>query len=457
MIKIILLILIFMLSPIAVYGNINEITGHAYLLKERSTGRIIVSHNIDDIIYPASTIKILTALIALDYIAEDDIITVGNEIYYMPAGSSHAGHFLGEQISGINLIRGLLLRSGNDTSNIAVAHVARIITGETLPFTEAETLFTNLMNDRSYELGATSSNFTNAHGFFHPEMVVTARDLAIISDYAINNPIIRKIVSETHFEGYGATGSNIVTTREISWASTNRLLAGEFYYPYAIGFKTGFHDQAGHCFIGVASKDGIELISVIMGSNNLDRWRDTATLFEYGFNNYAIRDIQLASTAIGQIEIENPRWGTSSHVDFFGIDNFRYYLSQNEFDNLIRTVSFNEGIYTLEDGVRLFKAPMAAGDRIGNIRYTLNGIEIFNNPILIQDNVFPWSVLSSFVYVVGVVSEDPFSITSIAFFFGLFFVLAILFWIIKFFVVFSMKKSKDPFKRKKSRNRGYGQ
>ena len=443
-IKVFLTAVFVLLSSVNVVASPQDITGTAYLLKERSTGRIIASYNPDMIIYPASTIKILTALVALDYINVDDVITVGTEIYYMPRGSSHAGHTYAEQISGINLIRGLLLRSGNDTSNIVAAHVARIITGEELPFPEAEKLFTDLMNEKARYIGTTVSNFTNAHGFHDPDMFVTAYELALISDFALNNEVIRQIASEITFEGNSADNmAGTTRTRELSWHTTNRLLAGEFEYPHTIGLKTGFHDQAGRCLVAAAQRQNISLISVVMGSVDPDRWTDTIRLFEYGFNNYSIRTIHNPNEPIISITIENPRWGDPYTIETFGTESFSFFLTAQEYDDIVRTIIYNDDIANIdEDGAVYFLAPLSYGDVIGTVTYTLDGVELFRDTIVLTENVLAWSVIYSIIYVIGLLRDDPFSIIGAAFLFGFGFTIIVLYQIVKICVTISRRRSR---------------
>ena len=422
-----------------VYANEDlDITGTAVILLERSTGRVLYGRNIDGLVYPASMIKVLTSIVLLDHMDIDDIIRVGREIYYVPAGSSRAGHVYAENITGLNILRGLILPSGNDTANVAVAHVARAVSGTTLPFPEAEALFANLMNERAREIGATNSNFTNAHGFHDPEMRVTVRDLAIIAEYALDIPIIAEVAMELNYQGssWPDAPANVRTTN-FNWNNTNRLLVGEFYNPDVIGLKTGFHTPAGWTFIGAARRGNMELVSVIAGSYAETRWHDTTALFNYGFETYAMRPVHVGSSVIEEISIQNPRWGYQDTTQVRGTANFIHLLSQAELNAIERElVFFDEFVYTpyytyydQYDGATndvSFVAPLYAGYVIGEVIYTLNGQELFRDNIVIQEDIPEWTRLSSLQYAINYLIENPFSIFGLSFILGVIFLLIII-------------------------------
>lgn len=429
-----------------------EIVGTAVILLETSTGRILYERNIDELVYPASMIKVLTAIVLLDYLLPEDVIRVGNEIYYVPFGSSRAGHIYGEHITGLNLLRGLLLPSGNDTANIVASHVSYVASGYEMPFSEAEEFFANMMNERARQIGANSSNFTNAHGFHNPYMKVTVRDLATIAMYALNINVIRDVASEISYVGYGLPWAyEGVPTTHFSWNNTNRLLVGEYYNPYAIGLKTGFHTPAGWTFTGAAYKDGIELVSVIAGSYSLRRWEDTNTLFNYAFENYEMRQVHVGNNLVEEIHINNPRWGQPNVAQLRSVSNFSYYLSEVEFNSIQKRIEFSlDNVYTRSgnetyyqnyyiDGEDYemqqlsFVAPLFEGEVMGNVIYTLNGEEIFRDYLVLSHNVYEWSYISSFLFVVDYLRENPFSIFGLSFILGVIFLLIVAVNVFSFF------------------------
>ena len=426
------------------YAVSREIYGTGVLLMERSTGRVIFEQNKNMLIYPASMIKVLTVLVALEHMNLHEIVVVGDEINYVPFGSSVAGHFIGEHITAENLLYALLLPSGNDTANVVVAHVAYLITGYRMPFPEAEALFTGLMNELAIRVGATSSYFTNAHGFHDTRMRVTALDLATIANYAMDNNIIRQVAGTILREGMSAIGVD-GPTREISWHNTNRLLVSEFHFPYATGLKTGFHTPAGHSFIGTAinPENGLEFITVIGGSTTNQRWIDTVYLFEYAFANYSIETIHIGNNVVIEVDVKNPRWGDDETIDLFGTSNFSSLLSVSEIQRIGREIYlFDEPFYVTENYERLLVAPAYAGQILGEVRYVLDGDVIFVDNIVNRNYIHEWSYLASLEYVVNFVVENPISIISLSAY------LAIIFFII---IVVSVTSSIIKFRRKRRR------
>ncbi|MCL1924832.1 MAG: D-alanyl-D-alanine carboxypeptidase [Defluviitaleaceae bacterium] len=449
--KLIIFLLIFLFIIFDnTYAVERELTGTGIILMERSTGRVIYEQNSNMLIYPASMIKVLTTIVALEHMDMNEIVVVGEEINHVPFGSSTAGHFIGEHITGRNLIYGLLLPSGNDTSNVVAAHVAYLVTGNSdMHFEEAEAIFINLMNEKARSIGAESSYFTNAHGFHDPRMRVTASDLALIANYAMNNAIIREVASTISIEtqsAYGVTGA----TRDLNWFNTNRLLTGEFYYPYAIGLKTGFHTPAGHSFIGVASKDGLEFITVIGGSTANQRWIDTTYLFEYAFANYSIETIHIGNNAVSEFPIKNRRWGDNSYINTYGTTNFSSLFSLEELARIERElVLFEDPFYIDSDGHRFLVAPLYAGNMLGEIIYRLDGEVIFTDNIVTRTDIYAWSYISSIQYMINYVIENPISIISLSAYLGIIFFLMILIRVISFIV----KLVKRRKKRKKYNSR----
>jgi len=401
-------------------SNHIEIRGTAAILMERSTGRVIFEYNPDLVLYPASMTKTLTALVALDYMAENDIVVVGTEINYVPPGSSRAGHILGEHITGLNLIRGLMMPSGNDTANIVAAHVARQHTGnDELSFTEAEEIFTNLMNERAREIGAVNSNFANAHGFHDPNLYTTVRELAMIANVAMEHEAIRKVSAEAVFvgnSGGGLVDSNALT-REINWFTHNRLLAGPFHNADVTGLKTGFTDQAGFCLIGSAERNGIEFISVVTGFTVADhRWPDTSALFNYGFDNYSLRIVQHSAIALDEIEIYDPKWGHNTSVQVFGDEDYVHFLTVEERNSIVRTITYDPEKLMIEESEEGTKevlgliAPLSAGQIIGRVEYTLNGDILFSGNIIIDEYIYERTFFTDATYIFDYLRDNAISI-----------------------------------------------
>lgn len=423
---IILLITIIININNSIYANNTsqlEVTGTAAILMEKSTGRVIFDYNADLKIYPASMIKVLTALVTLDYIDPYEVIVVGTEINNVSLAYSRAGHVVGEHITGLNLIRGLLIPSGNDTANIVVMNVARRVTNNNnISYEEAEKIFTDLMNQKARELGAYNSNFTNAHGSHNPDLYTTVRDLAIIGKRAMENEIIKMIASEAVFTGNSA-GNQVkpnIRTTDFNWFNTNRLLAGQHFNADVTGLKTGFTDQAGHSLIGTAEREGIELISVVSGSVNPDRWTDTTALFRYGFNNYTIELLQSTSEPLDEIKIHNHRWGEAESVEVFSLEEFTFFLNEEEKKLLTVDIIYDiEKVVIIEDEEEnesiFLLAPIKQGERIGEVIHRLDGDIIYTGDIILNEDVNARTLLSSVLFVASFLRDNAFSIFGLSF------------------------------------------
>ena len=238
------------------------------ILMESYTGEVIFEKNMNDKIFPASMTKILTALVAIEYFDLDDLIIVGDEINYKPDGSSVAYNIDGESILFKNLLRGLMIPSGNESANvIAKAVISKIKNDGNMDFYEAEAAFSELMNDKAKSLGAINSNFKNAHGFHDEDHYTTVYDLAIISRSAMENDFLNQIVKEVFFSGNGAgdKAGNHLLTQVYNWQTHNELIIkdNQNYYEYATGIKTGFTDEAGYCLAASAQKDGMSLVAIV--------------------------------------------------------------------------------------------------------------------------------------------------------------------------------------------------
>ena len=432
------------MSSVTAFGNPVDdldITGTAVILVERASGRVLYERNPDMPIYPASMITMMTAIILLEHAEPEDILRVNREIYYTPFGASIAAHVFGDHISVHNLLRGIILQSGSDTANVIVGNVARIVTGETLPFAEAEALFVELMNEKARELGAYNTNFTNAHGFHDENMTTTVRDLSIIAGYATDIPIINEIARELYFVGPTAEGEGL-QVREINWQNTNRLLFGEFFNPDVTGLKTGFHTPAGWCLAATGYRDGMELITIIAGSYDRERWVDTTALMNYAFDNYITQLIHTSQSAVSEIDIYNPRWGDESRLEVVGTRDFSYLLSDAELSRIVTTIQWNEDLMSQPQSLE-FVAPFTAGDIMGQVVYTLDGRELFRDNLVITADVEEWSYGASLVYVVNFLRENPFSIFGLSFLLAVIFLLIVIVKFIAFIIRVSNYKSKD--------------
>lgn len=409
----------------------------AAIMIEETTGKILYSKDADKKMFPASTTKILTAIVALDYLSPDELIVVGREINSVPLGSSIAGHIAGETLRADNLIRGLIIPSGSDTACVIAIEVARRVSGdESISYANAEKLFCDLMNKKAVSLGATNSNFVNPHGLHDENHYTTARDMALISKEALKNPLIREIAKEKEFRGNGA-GENpdpSLKTQQYNWKSRNELLLQkDFYYSYATGIKTGFTDEAGSCLTASAAKDGKQYISVVFFSTDAGRWSDTVKLFDYGFETFNNETIQEKGQVLGQIGIDNPRLGDAEKITAVSNDTFTSFMSKDELSWIVKEIKYNEELIAPATDTADFKlkTPISVNDVIGKVSYYLDGELLFTGDVISQDEALQRTFSTDTDYYFNKFKAAVFSVNAIPYWIGGIIIIIVLILIIK--------------------------
>lgn len=250
------------------------------VLMEAKSGRIIFEKDPDTLRHPASTTKILTILLGCTMVEDVNMTVTVSERAAMveDPDSSLMNLRAGEEIPFIDVLYGAALLSGNDAANV----IAETVSGSVENFVE-------LMNNYVSTLGCENTHFNNPHGLTDPYHYTTAADMAKITQAAMSNSLFRQIVASTSY-----TVSKTNMTRAHTISNGNILLINgteenpnKYYYPYAIGVKTGTTNAAQYCLVSAAEKDGVELISVVYYSDkNTGRWRDTIRLFDFGFSQY---------------------------------------------------------------------------------------------------------------------------------------------------------------------------
>jgi D-alanyl-D-alanine carboxypeptidase (penicillin-binding protein 5/6) len=264
------------------YINPNDLDGKYVMVYNKTTNEIIYEKNPDEICYPASTTKLLTACVALEYISADTIFTVGDELSLVPPDSSLAYIEEGEKISLKDLVYAMLLPSGNDASYTVAVNVARRVSGDSkMSAEDGIEYFAELMNKTAQNIGMSNSNFVVPDGFHDDEHYVTARDMMKLLLYLDNFPLIQEAGSTYRYEVTVSSGQDYI------WLNSNRLIdKSSVYYYEGVGLgKTGFHDDAGHCIAFNCNKNGIELYVVVMDSQTAAyRNRDCINLLNMVYN-----------------------------------------------------------------------------------------------------------------------------------------------------------------------------
>ena len=246
------------------------INSRAYVVIDRNSNTILIGKNENQKKKMASTTKIMTALVVIEHCNLSDTVEISKKA--ANTGGSRLGLKTGDNITVYDLLYGLMMRSGNDAAVALAEHVAGSITD-----------FSNLMNEKAKNLGLSNTHFVTPHGLDEDEHYTTAYELAILSNYAMNNEIFSKIVGTKNYtitiNGYPKTLTN-----------TNELL-GVLNGVY--GIKTGFTNGANRCLVTCCKRGDMDIICVVLGADTKKyRTTDSIKLIEYAFHNFTYVNIE---------------------------------------------------------------------------------------------------------------------------------------------------------------------
>ena len=343
-----------------------EIAATSYILIDAVTGKIIVEENADEALPPASLTKIMTAYIAVEEIMNGNLsladkVHISEKAWRMEGSKMFVG--VNSQISVEDLLRGIIIQSGNDASVAIAEHIAG-----------SEEAFADMMNQYSEVLGMSSSFFMNSSGLdtevYYNTM--SARDLSILAQATISR----------HEDYYPIYAEREFTYNDIRQTNRNSLL---FRDRNVDGMKTGWTDAAGYCLVASAERDGMRLISVVMGTvSEESRAIETQKLMTYGFRYYETHKLYDAN----QILTNVPVWsGKDSAVDL-GIENEVYVtIPRGQAQAMEATVDIDEIIH----------APLADGQIMGVINVTLAEENVFQGNIVAMQKIERGGILKRFI------------------------------------------------------------
>lgn len=436
------------------------VSAESAILVEATTGKVLYKKDIHKKMYPASMTKILTALVTLDFFNPDALVTVGTEINEVTVDSSKAGHVRGETLSVENLIRGLIIPSGNDSANVLAAAVAKKVKNDdSLSYEACEKIFAGLMNEKAKKIGAKDSHFSNAHGYHEVEHYTSAYDMALFARAAMKNEVIRKIASEKSFSGDGAGNSlehdTNMKIQKYDWKSHNLLLTdNEYQYEYAVGIKTGFTDEAGHCVAAAAEKDGKTLIVIICNSPDPNRWIDAKNLFEFGFNHFDYAKLEKAGEAVESVGLANQNRLGGDTLDIIVKKDVKEYMATEDIPKLKRTVSYQADLVATNkdknDKTIRLKAPIAKGAEVGTLSYSLDGKTIKKVNLYAASEVQKRTIGSTLKYFFKNLFSHIFSVKGLIIF-GV--ILAILIIIFIIFKMIGRRRRRSRYSYRSSRRR----
>lgn len=386
--------------------NLPTIQAKSAILVEQSTGTILFDKAAKEKMYPASMTKMLTALVVLDYLEPDELITVGSEINEVTLDSSKAGHIAGETLTVKNLIRGLIIPSGNDSANVlAVAVAKKVENNEELTFADSQEVFADLMNDKAKELGAVNSHFTNAHGYHNEDHYSCAYDMALFACAYLENETLAEIADEKSFEGNGADNmfpedNEDVITQEYAWRSHNLLITdNEYKYSNATGIKTGFTNEAGDCVSAAAEKDGETLIAIVFNSEDPGRWTDAKTLFDFGYDAYEKVELATPSVPLEQVQLVKHNHLDGDTLDVVPNHEILTYLPKGTSDAISKTIEYDASYLDEDkDGAIRLKAPIEKDSKVGTVSFEIDGETVLTEDVYAAREVEKGTIWSNIKY-----------------------------------------------------------
>ncbi len=359
---------------------------HAILI-DLDSGKTLFQQDAYSPTYPASTTKILTAILTLEHCKLDENVTASfeavNSVY---AGGTTASIQPGEILTVRDLLSTMLIHSSNDAAYILAEHIG----GST-------SSFATMMNTRAKELGAKNTYFVNPNGLPDTSHKCSAYDMVLFARYAmLNFPEFREIVSTVKytlpitpeytelFLRDNPDATNIV--RYLS-TTTNHLINPErkqYYYEYATGIKTGYTDAAANCIVASASKDNVDLIVVIFGASGWTNMRqDAINLFEYGFSTLKSETLAKSGSIIETIDIKN------GEIDANKLDVIVEDTLKATFSNTDYIEAFSPSIVIDKN----LKAPIESGDVVGTITYNIYNSTYTSN-LLAGNSVEPKTTIA---------------------------------------------------------------
>lgn len=331
-----------------------ELAAKAYLLMDARSGKVLVEHEADMPLPPASLTKMMTAYVLAEEVkagrvSEDDMVRISENAWSQNPifeGSSLMWIEPGKDVSIADLQRGIIISSGNDATLAVAEHIAG-----------TEAAFAEMMNNHAKRLGLTNTHYVNSHGLPDPAHLTTSRDLATLARAMIyDHPRQYKIYKELEF-----------TYNNIRQYNRNTLLMSD---PSVDGIKTGHTKEAGYCLVASAERGDMRLISVVMGTESTKaRKNDAAALFNYGFHFYETVTVYEPMT-----ELDKPRiWkGQQDTVPVGLLEETVLTLPRGDRAKMTTEVDLQREIV----------APLQKGDRVGTATLRLGDETVLEVPVV---------------------------------------------------------------------------
>ncbi|HIL63363.1 MAG TPA: D-alanyl-D-alanine carboxypeptidase [Porticoccaceae bacterium] len=367
-----------LLAAAAIIPRAPEIAATSYILLDAKTGHIIVEQNADEALPPASLTKIMTAYIAVEEILSgnlrlDDEVHISEKAWRMEGSKMFVG--VNTRVSVGDLLRGIIIQSGNDASVAIAEHIAG-----------SEEAFADMMNQYSEVLGLTSSFFMNSSGL-DTELyynTMSARDLAILARATITR----------HGQYYPIYAEREFTYNDIRQSNRNTLL---FRDRNVDGMKTGWTDAAGYCLVASAERDGMRLISVVMGTASEEaRAIQTQKLLTYGFRYFETHKLYDANQILTNVPVFS---GKQNAVDLGISEEVYITIPRGQAEAMTATVDVDE----------IIRAPLDKSQVMGVVRVVLNNDILYHGDVIAMQEVERGGMLKRFIDWLSLFFSDLFS------------------------------------------------
>lgn len=343
-----------------VLENSPKIGCKAAYVADSNTGKIFYEKNAHEKMYPASTSKILTALLVLENCKLDKkAVVTKNAIDLVPSGYSNALLKEGEEIDIKTLLKALLIPSANEAANV----LAEYVSGSVEAFAE-------LCNNRAKELGCENLHFVNPNGIHNENHYCTAYDLYLIAKECQKYDVFNEIVKTKSFT---IPATKIYPKNDRTFENTNSLIlpsSKNYYYPYCTGIKTGHTSPAGECLVASSLNNNINLISVVLGGNINnqglnERFYDTKTLFEFVYNNYKYKKIIDKKQVVETIKVKKATKDTNLLDVIVDADILEIVPNDLDLQSIQKNITIAENI----------TAPVEMNQGLGYLTFEIDGME----------------------------------------------------------------------------------
>lgn len=335
-------------APVAI-PDAPQLAASGFILVDGETGETLAQNNADQRLPPASLTKMMSSYLVIDELVrgrinETNMVNISVKAWKMEGSRMYVKE--GTQVSVLDLLRGEIIQSGND----ATVALAEYVGGN-------EDAFVDMMNKKAQELGMKATHYQNAAGLPAPEHYTTARDLATLARAVIyNHPQHYPLYAEKEFK-----------YNNIRQPNRNKLL---YLDPTVDGLKTGHTDEAGYCLVASSKRENTRLIAVVLGTkSDNDRASETQKLLAYGFRYFETVGLYKANTEVTKSRV----WSGKTHEVILGLPkDVRMSLPKGRVGDIKANVHVNETI----------KAPILAGQELGNLTIELDGKVINTQPLV---------------------------------------------------------------------------